>query len=234
MRDVYADRWQAQLDDLDGFLKLSPYRRQLRRFNVGYWVIAAEMLRRHAEPGGRLLDVGCGDGRLLTTVEGHFAELTGVDISPVAIEEARRHLDGRATLLEASVEALPFAAGAFDAVACLAVIEHVFDPYQAVAELRRVVGHGGTVVVVVPNLAYLRHRLELLAGRMPITALAPSPDTGWDGAHLQYFTWRELRRLLRWAGFEPVEVSGSGAFARRRNWWPSLLCGDLVVACRAR
>lgn len=211
------------------------YRALAGRAYVWHWQIGAELLQELTPAGGRFLDVGCGDGQLLAAADGHFQDLVGLDVSPDAVAATRALLGDRADVVTGSLDdPLPFEDGAFDAVACCTVLEHVFDPHKAASELARVTRAGGTVLIAVPNLAYARHRLRLLRGRMPITALAPSPTTGWDGSHIQYFTWRELRALLVWAGLEPVRLTGSGAFARLRNWRPTLLCGDLLVAATKR
>ena len=95
------------------------------------------------------------------------------------------------------------------------------------------------MVLRVPNIAYIRHRLALGLGELPVTSswfgsardLGPWRRTyGWDGGHLHYFTLPLLRRLLAEAGFEVRAVSDAGArFARIREWFPELLCGNLLI-----
>jgi ubiquinone/menaquinone biosynthesis C-methylase UbiE len=72
----------------------------------------------------------------------------------------------------------------FDAVTCIAVIEHVFDPYFVVGEVHRVLKDGGIFVAEVPNIAYIKQRVKLLLGKLPVTS---SPyhwkEIGWDGGH---------------------------------------------------
>lgn len=82
----------------------------------------------------------------------------------------------------------------------------------------------------VPNIAYLRRRINLLFGKLPVTS---SPDNwkeiGWDGGHLHYFTKKTFCRLLEECGFRIRKVIGSGLFAKFRNFYPSLLTGDICV-----
>ena len=67
-------------------------------------------------------------------------------------------------------------------------------------------------------------------GKLPITG---SPynwkEVGWDGGHLHYFTQKALCKLLEESGFKVLKVSGCGLFANFRNFWPSLLTGDLII-----
>lgn len=187
--------------------------------------------------GDRLLDVGCGDGTLLFKVAGSFNELHGIDISTARIRKAEREAGkkfGRKnkfnfTSFNAN-ERLPFDDSTFDAVTCVAVIEHVFDPYFIVTEINRVLKPGGVFVSEVPNIGYIRHRLALLFGRLPVTS---SPynwkEIGWDGGHLHYFTEKALCGLFTECGFKVTKVTGSGLLAGLRNFHPSLLTGDLCV-----
>ena len=84
-----------------------------------------------------------------------------------------------------------------------------------------------------PNIAYLRYRIQLLFGKLPVTS---SPlnwkEIGWDGGHLHYFIKKTTCNLLEEFGFKVIKVSGSGLFAKFRNWWPALLTGDFVIKAR--
>ena len=57
--------------------------------------------------GGRLLDLGCGNGNLLALLAGSGFALTGVDLSEAMIDQARRRLGGRAALVVADARSLP-------------------------------------------------------------------------------------------------------------------------------
>jgi SAM-dependent methyltransferase len=167
----------------------------------------------HVGPDDRCLDVGCGDGRKsgLWLVE-HAGSYVGVDVSEVAVDAARRlGLDGRR--IDDAAE-LPFADGSFDVVVCTEVLEHLFAPQIAVAELRRVLRPGGTLIVTVPNVAYWRKRLELsLLGRWDPLGDALSVAQPWRDPHMRFFTRPALRRLLVLSGFESVRTGGrEGAF----------------------
>jgi SAM-dependent methyltransferase len=133
----------------------------------------------HAE---RVLDLGCGDGRL--TAELDATELTAADVSRVALERARGRLPA-ARIVELDPDApLPFEDGSFDLVLCAETIEHVRDVQLLLSELRRVLRPGGVLVATTPA--------NLPVGRRPDPL----------SAHLRFFTRRSLRRLLDELGFE--------------------------------
>lgn len=166
-------------------------------------------LSRTVRPGLRVLDVGCGDGsRYGEDLARAGVRLHGVDVSGIAVAEARRRgLDASRAALD---EPLPFADGAFDAAICLEVLEHLVDPEFAAREIRRVLHPGGALLVSVPNTAHWRTRLELmLVGRFdPKGSPATARRFPWRDPHLRFFTARSLADMLGDAGFDVVDQGG--------------------------
>jgi methionine biosynthesis protein MetW len=181
--------------------------------------------------GQRLLDIGCWDGYLLERIHetGLYTELYGVDIVPEGIE-AVREKGFQAQVVDLNREALPFPDEYFDGITVLAVLEHIFDPYAVIREVRRVLRAGGEMVIDVPNVASFTNRVRILFGRLPITSL----DTGWDGGHLHYFTKHALDRFLPSEGFDILARKTTGGHPRLREWWISLLAGELIYLCQRR
>ncbi len=104
-------------------------------------------LSRALVPSGKVLDVGCGTGRFLSSMPSAGYELKGIDISAGMLEEAReRGLD----VVEGSSGDMPFDDDSFDLVVTFAVLHHLIDPELVRATLReivRVTRPGGTSVV---------------------------------------------------------------------------------------
>jgi ubiquinone/menaquinone biosynthesis C-methylase UbiE len=108
-------------------------------------------------PRAAILDAGCGTAgliRRLAAVQTGW-RWTGVDLSPQALELARQRTSADVALREASVTALPFADGEFDAVVSADVLYHVDDDRAALREYFRVVRPGGVVVLNVPAYRWL-------------------------------------------------------------------------------
>jgi len=209
-------------------------RRLLRKYDSDRYDIAEQLIH----PGKKILDIGCGEGYMLLRLKDKFDELSGLDVAPSRLKEAEakiKQIDpskaSKFKFIEGNADdPLPFPDDFFDVITCIAVMEHVYDIFSLAKEMYRVLKPGGYVIAEVPNIAYLKHRISLLLGLLPVTS---SPynweEVGWDGGHIHYFTMKKFSLLFSSQGFRIEDKSGSGFLAKFRNWWPTLLCGDLVI-----
>ncbi len=196
-----------------------------------------EALVRWAGEGGRVLDVGCGDGRVLYNLGDRFGELHGTELSGQRLAQARRTLAGFAHDLRAEdIESgLRYEDGYFDSVVSADVIEHLLDVRAALREMVRVLRPGGRLVLATPNVASLKRRASLLLGRFPATSgpregLETEPRDGLiDGGHFHYFTYGMLERLMEQAGCIGIRSYGIGSYGLLRNLRPALLSGSCVL-----
>ena len=202
--------------------------RALRRWEVTREQVAASLL----PSGGRLLDVGCADGKLVAQAGAGFAQIIATDVSPLALEQARQRLADKphAARVEFQVvdgnEPLPYESASFDTLVSLSTLQYIFGPEQFLREAARVLKPAGHLLIEVPNVAYLPQRLRLLAGEPIQTSYWKH---GIDGGNLHYFTLGSLKQLLEQAGFRVLRHTGSGVFASLRTWRTSLLCGNIFM-----
>lgn len=168
-----------------------------------------------------MLDAGCGTGRNLRFLQRH-GQVTGLDVSPVALECCRERGCGR--LVCGSVNALPFADGTFDLVTSFDVFtSQGVDDGVALREVSRVLRLGGIFFVRVAAYDWLRSRHDL----------------EWAITHRYHRA--ELRGKLAAAGFEMLKISYANTWllpvALMKRWsehWFPLRSGDSDLQLGAR
>ena len=152
---------------------------------------------------GRLLDIGCAQGMFCTAATELGWHACGCDLNDTYLSEARER--GIPVEKFDVTERWPYEADYFAAVHASALLEHLFDYHAFLREVRRCLAPGGLLIVSVPNLAYIKCRLELLVGRVP----------SWirDYEHIRGWTPRDLIREVTSHGFRYVQRAG--AFQQR-------------------
>jgi SAM-dependent methyltransferase len=139
----------------------------------------------------RILDLGCGNGRLLSMLREHGSpgwELEGIDFSVDAVESCRE----KGFRAEATrIEEFDAEDGSFDAVIVIQLIEHLEDPRGTFARVRKLLRPGGVLILETPNVGGLDYRW--FRGRFWGMYHFPR--------HWNLFSTAALKRLLDDAGF---------------------------------
>ena len=126
----------------------TPWPTRLRSDTRTRWARSASATRTTLAlgPADQLLEVGCGGGLLLHDALVTGASVTGLDNSEEMVALARERAPGADVVL-AKAERLPFADGAFSAIAMSVVFFFLEDPVGVLRECRRVLRRGGRVAV---------------------------------------------------------------------------------------
>lgn len=101
-------------------------------------------------PGDVLLDLACGTGAAVRAAAPNVRRAVGFDVSPGMVAQARARADGLSNVEfhEGDVSGpLPFATGEFTALLCTSAFHHFPRPVDTIAEVARVLGPGGRVVI---------------------------------------------------------------------------------------
>lgn len=161
----------------------------------GVW-LGARAVRRNADfRGARFGDFGCG-------FQASFAR-TQLDVARSALlvdvalaDDLKR--DPKVTAIEGSLldVVAEIESASLDIVLCLSVLEHLFEPGQALAHFHRILAPGGVAILNVPSWLG-KPFLEFAAFRLGVSPAEEMDD------HKAYYDPRELWPMLVRAGFKP-------------------------------
>lgn len=155
---------------------------------------------------GRLIDIGCNEGRGLERYCASGFEVEGQEPNPVAAASARSR-----GFTVASAPLADFTPAApFDVAVLSNVLEHALDPRDMLVQVHRILGPDGELWLSLPNA---RSALRSLFGAHWINWHVPY--------HITHFTTPALRCLLTDVGFEALSF---------RNATPSLWVAQSVIA----
>jgi 2-polyprenyl-3-methyl-5-hydroxy-6-metoxy-1,4-benzoquinol methylase len=190
VRESYYDQYWR-----DEHVKDSPHQR---------WKIAAleDVLARTSHRS--ILDVGAGDGTVLSRVANGSVRRVGAELADDAIDKmGARGLEAVKVDLESGT--LPWADETFDVTMCLDVLEHVFAPDKLLGEIRRVTAHDGHIVLAVPNAFNLANRAAYALGRH-VDFMDVAHHTGATfSEHIRFFSERVLDKLIAGEDLRIVE-----------------------------
>ena len=151
--------------------------------------------------GTRVLDLGCGDGSLLTALqEARAVKGYGIDI---ADENVLACVERGVNVIQSDLESglAGFGDRSFDTVILSQTLQQIHRVETIINEMLRV---GREVIVTFPNFAYWRHRVQLgMRGTMPISDTLPY--AWYNTPNVRMFTVREFDRFCADRGIEVID-----------------------------
>lgn len=162
------------------------------------------------DTGERIIDIGCGFGRLANCYLPRFKQAILLDGSITLLKQAREKINDRAFYVVADANNLPFKPACFDCVLLMRVFHHIPNSQALLAELTRVICKNGTLVFNYCNKLNPRQ-----IARWMLRLTASNPFT-WEpdgvGTPLIRQHPRHISQLLTQAGCANLKYFGAGIF----------------------
>lgn len=180
-----------------------------------------DLVRQH-QPGGRLLEIGCGHGGFLRMAR-EWYDIEGIDISTTAIHKIQAEFGERVRVGNVEQDALP--AQRYSVIAAFNILEHLRAPQAAVQRFHSALAEGGVLAGSVPNNSGLAGQISTRIGNY------------FDRTHVFTPPPAEWQRIFQDAGFRAIDLFGEITFGRnhcryvRSTQWRQVSF-NLMFVCR--
>jgi 2-polyprenyl-3-methyl-5-hydroxy-6-metoxy-1,4-benzoquinol methylase len=165
------------------------------------------LLEEFAHPPRLLLDIGCASGQLGQVVKAQHPGCRTIGIEPdaatarLAAQNLDRVLCGR--FEDFDLEAEGIAPGSVDTVVAADVLEHMYDPWHAMAGLKRYLSPDAQVILSIPNT----RNLALIKALLDDGRWTYEETGALDITHVRFFTLREIEAFLVQTGYRLEHVN---------------------------
>jgi ubiquinone/menaquinone biosynthesis C-methylase UbiE len=162
--------------------------------------------------GRRIIDIGCGYGRLADCYLGRFQQVIMVDGSMSLLHQAFERTRGQAIYIASDVTHLPFRTASFDAVMMIRVFHHMEDSRACLSEMHRLLCCDGRFVFSYMNKRNARRVIRWLIGAHTENPFTTDPD-GVGSTFISHHP-KAVHRMLCESGFSSVQYHGVGVLDR--------------------
>ncbi len=173
---------------------------------IGYYgTQRTEMLRYVPVDAQRILEVGCGEGGFCAQLQNDQREIWGVEINPVAAAKAATICD---TVLVGSFDEqlIHLPTNYFDCIVFNDVLEHLYDPWSTVRNVKPLLREQGVLVTSIPNFRYIDNIITEILFRKDFEY---KPEGGiLDDTHIRFFTSKSMLRMFRNEGYQVLQHEG--------------------------
>jgi len=191
---VQSSRWESK-----AFSLLVPFKE----------IVGANIMWLDQRSQGKLLDIGCGNGRFLAQMRELGWDVLGIEPDPIAASIAIKHF--KLQVIVKKLEEANIPENSFYAITLRHVLEHVHEPVNLLRECYKVLAPGGILVVLTPSTDSLGHKIF----KQEWSELDPP-------RHLYLFNHKTLINAAKLAGFSSSVKVRSTARAAKETWSPSI------------
>jgi len=180
--------------------------------------------------GHRLIEIGCGYGRLAECYIDRFQQVVMFDGSISLLRQAQENTSGRLIYIAGDLNRPPFRQASFDAVLMIRVLHHLEDPTTCISELHRILCDKGQLVF---NYRNKRHAIRILKWLIRINIDSPFTKKPVEVSPLFIHHHPDhVHNILQKVGFSDFEYRGIGMLDRVAS--QNKIIGPLLIPSSTR
>lgn len=143
--------------------------------NAADCIATERLIRKIPYPHRKIIDIGCGYGRMSPLYENLWSRAVLLDLSETQLAYAKKsvNLPEKFDFVKGSAESIPLPSGSCDTALCIRVFLYITDPRRAIKEISRVLSFNGYLILEIPNKIHAKARLEALIARRSISSRDP-------------------------------------------------------------
>ena len=181
------------------------------------------------EPPGHILEVGCSSGATGMAIKQKFPNVKyiGVDSDKESAEIAQTRLDDVivADIDKVQLNTLGFKKESFDHIICADILEHLYDPWKMLFDLRDYLTPDGRIIASIPNVQHINNIINLMNGNWRYNV-----NGGLlDATHIRFFTLNEIVKMFNGTGYDIINCSGADPKLKSDKWPTDFDFGTFVL-----
>ena len=179
---------------------------QQLKTTIGYYgTHRPEMIQYIPSDALKILEVGCGEGNFCRQLKTPDREIWGLEINPEVAAKAADVCDKVLVgSFEEQVKNLP--ERYFDCIVFNDVLEHLYDPWTTVCQVKNLLNDNGVLVSSIPNFRYISNLITEILFRKEFEY---KPEGGiLDDTHIRFFTSKSMIRMFRNEGYQVLRHEG--------------------------
>lgn len=153
-----------------------------------------------------LLDIGCGNGYLTKNISEKFQEVTAIDQSVSAINNANKNYSGKIKFLNSALHNFK-QEQEVDCISAIEVIEHVYSPDDFLKQIYNLSSKNTKIIITTPYHGFIKNLLILLTGNFD-NHFNPL----WEHGHIKFFSKKTLTTIVNQNKFKVIGTFYSGRF----------------------
>lgn len=173
--------------------------------------------------GSIVLDIGCSYGYVGKALKKRNCKVYGVEVDEEMGRIAEKEYEKVVICDLNSTQSLPFENKYFNYILCLDVLEHLYRPDVVLKYLKIYLKDNGFIIISLPNVARIEHRLSLLFGNFNYSEYGAISK-----AHIRFFNRKTAQRLVEEAGYRILKIDYTG-FASIIKIFPNLTTYQFLI-----